>query len=35
MLRAACFVLYVAMVVIGIRLVARFMLHGGRGAVFA
>jgi hypothetical protein len=35
MRRAVCFALYVVMVVAGIGLAAGFVLHGGRGIVFA
>jgi hypothetical protein len=35
MRRAVCFVLYVVMLVAGIGLAAGFLLHGGRGIVFA
>jgi hypothetical protein len=35
MRRAVCFALYVVMVVAGIGLGAGFLLHGGRGIVFA
>jgi hypothetical protein len=35
MRRLICFALYVGMVVVGIGLAAGFLLHGGRGIVFA
>jgi hypothetical protein len=35
MCRAGCFVLYAARVATGIGLVVGFLLHGGRGMVFA